>query len=60
MEILANLVSDGRRAFAMEEPGYDGIRRVFEVNGFDIVPVKVGGDGIIMDELKMYRRISFT
>lgn len=52
MEILANLVSDGRRAFAMEEPGYDGIRRVFEVNGFGIVPVKVGGDGIIMDELE--------
>ena len=52
MDILAHLAEGDVRRLAMEEPGYDGIRRVFEVNGFDIVPVSVGEDGMIMDELE--------
>lgn len=52
MEILANIFEGGRKVFAMEEPGYDGIRNVFEKNDFCIVPMPVDKNGISIDAIK--------
>lgn len=46
MEMIANIFEEGRKYFIMEEPGYDGIRKVFENHRYDIKPVPVEQDGI--------------
>ena len=52
MELLANLFEGDCLRFAMEEPGYDGIREVFAKNGFEIVPINVEQDGISLTSLE--------
>ncbi len=52
MEILSNIFDGDSKVFAMEDPGYDGIRKVFEKNGFRIIPVKVDNDGVSMVYIK--------
>lgn len=52
MEILANLISPEERTFAMEEPGYDGIRKVFEMNEFQIIPIKIQDGSITRESLE--------
>lgn len=52
MEILANLFEGDSLRFAMEEPGYDGIREVFAQNGSEIIPVDVERDGISLTSLE--------
>lgn len=54
MEIIANLFerkADGK-TFAMEEPGYDGIRTVFANRSFRLYPIPVERDGVSLDALK--------
>lgn len=51
MEILANLFFSGQRRFAVEDPGYDGTRKVFENRQFSILPIPVEQDGICVGGL---------
>lgn len=46
VEILANLFSTGSKRCGMEEPGYDGIRAVFQNHGYHIEHIPVEEDGI--------------
>ena len=52
MELLANLFSSGQRRFAVEDPGYDGTRKVFENRQFSILPIPVEQDGICVQTLR--------
>ena len=50
MEIIANIFSDGGArtgvSFVMEDPGYDGIRKVFMNRNFEVSAIPVEEDGI--------------
>ncbi len=52
MEILAGLFEAGGRRLALEEPGYDGIRVVFENHGYRILPIPVEGDGVQVEAVE--------
>ncbi|MCB6993829.1 PLP-dependent aminotransferase family protein [bacterium 210820-DFI.6.37] len=52
MEIIANMFEGPEKDFAMEDPGYDGIRTVFSNRGFRLHPVPVEEDGICLDALR--------
>lgn len=51
MGIICQLLQDDKDTLAMEEPGYDFTRVIFEHRGYRIVPVKVGDHGIVPDVL---------
>ena len=55
MEILANLFAGSGKRFAIEEPGYDGVRVVFEDHGYRLLPVPVEADGISLSALEGQR-----
>ncbi|MCI7304269.1 PLP-dependent aminotransferase family protein [Ihubacter massiliensis] len=48
MEMIANIFENTGKRFAMEEPGYDGIRAIFANHRFQLQPVPVESDGISM------------
>ncbi len=50
IEIIIRIFSGGKTV-AMEEPCYDGVRAVFQSNGFNILPVSVREDGIDLQKL---------
>jgi GntR family transcriptional regulator / MocR family aminotransferase len=51
-DVLARtLVTSGRTAVAMEEPGYPPMRAAFLAAGARLVPVRVDADGIIVDAI---------
>jgi GntR family transcriptional regulator/MocR family aminotransferase len=50
--LLCQLVGLDRKKIAMEEPGYHGVRQVFDQLGFNIKPIPVQEDGISMAELE--------
>ncbi|SFL75782.1 MocR-like pyridoxine biosynthesis transcription factor PdxR [Pelosinus propionicus] len=52
LDLVCKLFSDGNRKLAMEEPGYNGARTVFENNGFEILPIPVQSDGIQVSTLE--------
>ncbi len=52
MEIIANIFEQPDKGFAMEEPGYDGIRIVFINHDYRIYPVPVEKDGISLHALQ--------
>lgn len=39
MEIIANMFQNTLHSFAMEDPGYDGIRVMFENHKYDVIPI---------------------
>lgn len=51
MEIIANMFTDSNKSFAMEEPGYDGIRVVFSNHRYRLSAVPVEEDGICLEPL---------
>lgn len=52
LDMICKLFSDDGRKLAMEEPGYNGARTVFENNGFEIVPIPIQSDGISISDLE--------
>lgn len=52
MEIIANMFGRDDWGFAMEEPGYDGIRAVFANHGCRLCAVPVEADGICLEALE--------
>ena len=57
MEIIINMFGRDMNALAMEEPGYDGIRKVFENHSYEITPVPVESDGIALAPLEDMRSV---
>lgn len=51
MEVVINMFRGEIDTLAMEEPGYDGIRTVFENHDYRIVPVPVEEDGVALKPL---------
>lgn len=49
MEIIANMFEKSSKHFAMEDPGYDGIRVVFTNHNFHMDYIPVEQDGISID-----------
>lgn len=52
MEMIANIFENTGKRFAMEEPGYDGIRAIFANHRFRLCPVPVEPDGISMKAVR--------
>lgn len=52
MEMIANIFEDGSKRFAMEEPGYDGIRAIFSNHHYRLIPAPVEQDGISVEALQ--------
>lgn len=46
LNIIAELCSCKEWNFAMEDPGYNGTRKVMERNGFGVIPIPLEHDGI--------------
>lgn len=55
MEIIANLFEESGKRFAVEDPGYDGIRAIFANHKYEMIPVPVETDGISIDALRGLR-----
>lgn len=52
MEIIANMFEHSSKRFAMEDPGYDGVRIVFQNHNYQITPIPVEKDGISIEPIK--------
>lgn len=52
IQLVCQLLSLRNNKVAMENPGYDGVRRVFESHHCKIKPISLEEDGINMDELE--------
>lgn len=50
--VICQLASRNKRQIAVEEPGYDGAGIIFKNNGYEIMPVSVGTEGINLGELE--------
>ena len=48
--LLARLLLDKDTVIALEDPGYVDARNIFETTGARLQPVRVDGDGIIVDD----------
>lgn len=52
MKIIANLFEHSSKCFAMEDPGYNGIRIVFQNHNYQVIPVPVEKDGICIESIQ--------
>lgn len=52
IHLLCCLFRLDRPVVAMEEPGYNGVRVVFQQHGFPIIPIPLEEDGIRLDALE--------
>ncbi|GMA98125.1 PLP-dependent aminotransferase family protein [Pelosinus sp. IPA-1] len=52
MEIIANMFETSSKRFAMEDPGYDGIRIVFQNHKYQVVPIPVEKDGVSIESIE--------
>lgn len=55
MELICRLLALREKIVAMEEPGYSGVRSVFEDQGCYIEPVPIEKDGLSMEHIQMSR-----
>ncbi len=55
MEIVANIFKNTSKKFAIENPGYDGTRKIFENHDFTIMPVNLDSSGVKLEELRDIR-----
>lgn len=49
--LLCHLIGHEEQKVAMEEPGYEGVRHVFQLLGFQVIPIPLEEDGLNVDEL---------
>jgi len=52
MEIIANMFATSSKRFATEDPGYTGVRVVFQNHNYQLVPVAVEKDGVSIDSIQ--------
>jgi GntR family transcriptional regulator / MocR family aminotransferase len=50
--LLCQLLELFNHNVAMEEPGYDGVRTIFEKQKIRVVPISIEGDGISMNDVE--------
>ncbi|WP_378954410.1 PLP-dependent aminotransferase family protein [Pelosinus sp. sgz500959] len=55
MEIIANMFESSSRRIAIENPGYDGVRIVFQNHNYQLTPISVEKDGISIDSIQDLR-----
>lgn len=53
MEVIANMFEHSSKRFAMEDPGYDGVRIVFQNHNYQLTPIPVEKDGISIEPIKV-------
>lgn len=51
LNTLCSILKSQERKIAFEDPGFRNGRRIFADHGFTIKPIKLGSDGIAMDDL---------
>ena len=51
VRLLCHLIGCDGKKVAMEEPGYEGVRHVFQQLGFQVIPIPLEEDGLSVDEL---------
>jgi len=51
LAVLSGLLRSDNRSIAMEDPGYDGVRTVFQHKGLDIHPIPLEADGLHIHKL---------
>ncbi|HEX5121872.1 MAG TPA: PLP-dependent aminotransferase family protein [Rhodanobacteraceae bacterium] len=54
------LVTPGRTIVAVEDPGYPPFRTAFAAHGAKIVPVRVDGEGLVVDEIPREARVVYV
>jgi GntR family transcriptional regulator/MocR family aminotransferase len=52
LSLLCQLIGLNKQSIAMEEPGYDGARAVFENHGFQVKSILLEEDGINLEQLQ--------
>lgn len=52
LSLLCQLLRSNSNQIAMEDPGYDGARNIFNNNGYDVIPIALEEDGIDIQELE--------
>ncbi len=52
LNLLCQLLKQEHSSIAMEDPGYDGARVVFNNNGLNIIPIGLGKGGLNLNELE--------
>ena len=52
LSLLCQLLRSDSNQIAMEDPGYDGARNIFNNNGYDVIPITLEEDGINVQELE--------
>lgn len=52
LDVICQVLGRDTTEVAVEEPGYDGAKIIFQHNRYAIHPVSVGDDGIDMEQLK--------
>jgi len=53
LDLAARLLLDPGDRVAVEDPGYDGARLVFEASGATVVPLPVDREGLVLDEARL-------
>lgn len=52
LSLLCQLLRSDSNQIAMEDPGYDGARNIFNNNGYNVIPITIEEDGINIQELE--------
>lgn len=52
LSLLCQLLRSNSNQIAMEDPGYDGARNIFNNNGYNVIPITLEEDGISIEELE--------
>ncbi|MFT3951928.1 MAG: PLP-dependent aminotransferase family protein [Oscillospiraceae bacterium] len=52
IQIITSLLPEGNRTLAFEEPGYNGMIKVFKLAGYDVIPVPVETDNMDVEVLR--------
>lgn len=52
IDLVARVLVDRGDAVALEEPGYIGAKKTFEMQGAELIPVAVDGSGIVVEKLR--------
>lgn len=52
LSLLCQLLRSNSNDIAIEDPGYNGARNIFNNNGYNVIPISLEGDGINIEELE--------
>lgn len=52
VQLLCQLLGLSNQKVAIENPGYDGVRYVFEKQKCKVIPISLDSDGVVMDEVE--------